>query len=315
MANKDDFGKLICKVKGTVSDDVKVGLFQKWPEYLYVYENGINRRFNGEDFFLHNDDIVDIFVEYSVFKEKLSTCITIVNQTDEMVRSMRFYENDFPGVIAKGKELLKNEWRFVKQENSQTVNWFLTCYAQMSILWGINPKRFGIPRHKNASYSDKKMLQDFWNVNDKKSLEHQCNLLYQGPYTLEIFKDPNSVDLSQKVYELKNDESQQHKVNEWTYDLFRLIMISNNGYKSGYFTKEETLDWCLKAGQFLQQFHNSWDKYYSSYLQGYEKWSGESVKDKNSDTYERKMIYKVIKNVPDSPWASTNWTTALRREW
>jgi hypothetical protein len=81
-----------------------------------------------------------------------------------------------------------------------------------------------------------------------------------------------------------------------------MILLCAYGFLCDWLSWEDSLNWCLKAGQKLQSLYRSWDGFIDCYLHGYCAWSGESLDDEDSEAYERKQVYEHYKKLRVNPW-------------
>ncbi len=317
FGKKDDkYGKLITKIKGTVPDDEKVGFFEKWPHYVYFYDNGFRYIYDHEEMWIPLEKIEQMYCYEDVLVNAMSTRLVIAFYDDNGEQytkkiSEYYYEN----IVDIAFSVCDHEnWKHLKPiEYPQTIKWITACTSMIFTFWTMNTTIFGEPFSKKPNQYRIRDLKKHWGITDKASMDKEFTNLYQGPYMMQLDRDPNSVNLDQKIKELK-DGKDMDKIDEWTHDLYRLMMTCNNAVSAHICTEKEGLDWCLKAGLYLQQLHDNWDELHASYIRGYSKWSGDSVNNKESDVYKRNRIYEEMKKRPHSPW-KIDFKTKLSKEW
>ncbi len=315
--SRKDLGKEVAKVKGILHNNEKVGLFQKWPYYIYFHEKGICQVWKGNPKYYTLDSMTEIYRYEDIFANQPDSMFSMVyvspEDNEEYVTRIR--DSYYPGLLETAKKLVETEPAYQKFnfEFPDTVKWFLGCSAAMFIWWKKNPYIYAEPyADKPNPYVFEDLKRD-WGVTDKAGLEKQLTYLYQGPYMYQLSHDPNSVDLHRELKQLKANRSTPI-IDEWTYDLYRIMFLCNNGVACGHLTYTEAYDWSLKAGLFLQELHGSWQEMHDSSIRGYCKAFGGNINNKDSTAYIRKTIFDTIVTKPNNPW-TIPWDTKLTREW
>ena len=284
----------------------KTGLFKKQRSYIAVFDDEIFIEYDGEKDTYVRDDIYDIYIKEPVIGDVFNR--TLVIDFCE-AGEWNFYELDddaFPGLSIKMERALENEWSHItkKRDYPETVKWFVACCSVLQIVSGLNPFVYGdADKAPERMSAQRESMLEWWGVSDKNDLLEILPTLLDGRTVKQYKEDTENSEL------LKKSERCF-----WAWDLQRLILLGSLGHFCDYLSWEESLDWCLLAGQKLQRMFDSWDDFMINYLRGYSIWSREELDDENSEAYERKQVYEHYKKMPHNPWL-VPWDLLLVKEW
>lgn len=99
----------------------------------------------------------------------------------------------------------------------------------------------------------------------------------------EFAADPEALDADARaLYDEITRAGGERCFRAWDWQ--RLSFISSLGYLCEWLSYEESLSWCLRAGQKLQALFRSWDQFMRCYLLGYCFWAREDPADGDSET-------------------------------
>lgn len=192
-------------------------------------------------------------------------------------------------VAISGRQQYLNKIANSFMEN-QTVQWINATYAILTRSNTENIRAFGGSLkldgietggadldNSNREFK-RKSLESSWGVTDRATADYQLEALLS---------------------------SGENTGSAWDYSR----AMSNLGfyYVAGYYTQEEALDKALETAKIIQTKFTSWDEFASSYLVGYEAWSGESQE-------ERRTIYENLKASKFNPYA-LDWNLKLEKSW
>ena len=279
--------------------------FRKRRSYIAVSDNAVFIELDGEKDHILLEDIFDIYIKEPIVEDVTSRTTVIEFYEEGDTNWYELEDETFPSLAEKMSSLLQTNWRHFedKRKYPDTVKWFLACQAILSIAGEQNPGIFGgAYRNPDTAAAQREVLFDSWGFNKKEDFMAMLPKLYDGRSARQYETDPNS------------NRDRLNNKGIWAWDLQRLIALCGLGYICDYISYEDSLDWCLKAGQKLQNIYSSWDDFFESYLLGYCYWSGDDLSDDDSEAYMRKGIYEFYKNRPDSPW-NIPWNHPLKKEW
>ncbi len=316
MAKKVDYGELLAELKDESRDTLKSKLFEKHRDFACFYENGFLDRREGKEHWIAIEDIECIYRFEDVLNDlddsKLNISYLLKGESYTLSMSEGYYKD----IINVASKVLEHEnWKHLKKiDYPKTTKWILAASAMMSIFWTKNPTIFGEPVTEELTQSLRDDLYEFYDINDNESMNSTFTYFYYGPFFPD-YEDDENLDVFEIIEELNRErEENLDIIDEWTHDLYRLLMTANNAVSARFCTKEEGLDWSLKAGLLVQALHNSWDEYHDSYIRGYSEDFDQDVEDEDSNAFARNKIYNETKIRPENPW-ETDFNTKLKKEW
>jgi|GEM_PF-543533 Protein of unknown function (DUF1266). len=293
--------------------------FRKQRSYIAVSDNAVFIELDGEKDHILLEDIFDIYIKEPIVEDVTSRTTVIEFYEEGDTNWYELEDETFPGLAEKMASLLQANWRHFedKRKYPDTVKWFLACQAVLSIAGEQNPAIFGgAYRNPDTAAAQREVLFDSWGFNKKEDFMAMLPKLYEGRSMAQYEEDrknKNSLD-SDELALIEEIERRCANKGIWAWDLQRLIILCGLGYICDYISYEDSLDWCLKTGQKLQNIYSSWDDFFESYLLGYCYWSGDDLDDEDSEAHMRKGIYEFYKNRPDNPW-NISWNHPLKKEW
>jgi hypothetical protein len=321
----DFYGRLLFEVEGK---PMKSGLLKKHVSYVGVFEKGMLIKMWGDTDAYHIDDIIDIYVKEPVVGEVTSRTTMVLFYEDGEEGNYELENDIFPELAEKMARLIEREWSFIKDRRNypDSVKWFIACTAVVQISSEQNPYIFGSNyKDPEAMKEQRKELFDSWGINQKADLLKKLESLYDGRAVKsyhETIENLAGLSVGELEEELGEDLQFIHeKIARaggencvWAWDLQRLILLSSLAYVCDYLAWEDSLDWCLKAGQKLQKLFHGWDEFMNCYLLGYCLWAEERLDDEESEAHERLRAYEYYKKLRNNPW-SIDWNHSLLREW
>lgn len=217
--------------------------------------------------------------------------------------------------------------------SSDTVQWFNNTYAVLTVL---NQRDYRVYSGSSPNIKDKALakalLENTWNVTDRKSAEETLAWLLEEGHRIPMAEElsylsemgladiPEAQRAETLLLNFELDEQQAAQYAAWfslyeqygedtaaAWDYSRAMWLLSYYYLAGYYTEEEALDQSLTLAKTIQAAFDSWDSFMESYFAGYEYWSEE-----NSD--ERRQIYEDLKSSSDNPFA-LDWNTTLEKTW
>ena len=304
MKNYFDESQLLFEIEGKA----KRRFLKKLRTYVAGYTEGICYESDGEYHEITRDEIVDIYIKEPVI-EGIESRTTVIDFIYEgVLRSFEWNDNTFPGLSEMIEQTLENEWSYFTEQYDypETVKWFVACCSVVSIVSELNPYIFGNNyNNRQVILDQREELQSSWGFNDEHDFLSMLPNLLDGRTVKRYRASKNGEKTS-------NDEDYERCL--WAWDLQRLILLCKLGVVCDYISLEKALDHCLLAGTKLQQLFGSWDDFMNSYLTGYCIWSGDDIKDEDSQACERKKVYEYYKTLPQNPW-QIDWNHPLKREW
>lgn len=228
------------------------------------------------------------------------------------------------GITGCGKE----------KQSSDTILWINGTYAMLTAVnHGDIQKAGGYEKTADNTKVIKKLLVDWWGINNRNDADNTLNWLLEeghrheflaafGEYKLQNYnresfnKIITTVPKSDRPYfTLLFDSYEKYGTDAITaWDLCRALQLLGFYYIAGYYTYEESLDKSLEIAKQIQGIYSSWDDMCQSYLYGYQYWNDDDINDKESATYSRTQVYKKVKNMKNSPY-NLRWDTELKKEW
>ncbi len=319
MNSKKEMGREIFTLRGELQKGEKVGLFKKWPHLFIAYENGIFIRSIANEKYINAKNIEHIYRNDNILDEKKPWRQLIIwYYQDGERRRYRLSDDYFPGLIEKMEELYKNEWKKYSRNYTESLRWITAVIANWLIVADRPLDLFGAINESTSFIDeDRDLLLNDWGVHNKSELVAMCNRMFSCP-TVENAKqyfelrDVNTIP--EELLKISDDISTDYERTMKAYDIYRVILLANFGCTARYFTFEEAMEWCLKAGQELQNTYNSWDDFYENYLLGYCYWSEQDADLINTNANKRKRVYYETKKYPTHPW-QIPWNTTLQKEW
>ncbi|MGA2916737.1 MAG: DUF1266 domain-containing protein [Sedimentisphaerales bacterium] len=187
----------------------------------------------------------------------------------------------------------------------------------------------GYEVNKFAIKSEKKLLEKWWGVTDRKSLLESLKWLEEGGHSADFeelavslnapemigptlvraeFEDKlktneelrGKVAVVSRYYEKLGDKSLQG------WDGTRYICLCRWGFICGYITEAEAWEKIMPAARHLQQTFNSWEELCKNYLIGREYWSPN-----DEDHYIYEDTYVRLLEMPESPCKKLPWDLPL----
>jgi len=299
--------RLIFQLEGTPT---KKSVFKKYRNYVEVHDDLIHVELNGDEDTIPLKDIFNIYI-----KEPLTADVpcrtTMIEFAEEGEDNWYEIEDDvFEGLSVRFETLLKNEWKVVrkkKDEQPLKIKWFNATCAVLRVSAEQDPELFGgyFP-NSDAYEAAKETLYESWGLNNKHDFKAMLENLYIGRAAKDYESEKGKFDgeLLMRIQQTCGDKG------IWAWDLCRLILLCGYGYLCNYVSFEEALEWCSKAGKKMQSIYFSWDDMMKSYLLGYCYWSGERIKDPNTEVSTRENIYKFLRKRYDGPF-SIDWHSEL----
>ena len=310
MENYFDETQLLFEIEG----QAKRRFLKKLRTYAAGYTRGICCESDGNYYEFTRKEIVDIYIKEPVV-EDVKSRTTVIDYIDAgVLNSFEMDDNTFPGLSEMIELTLANEWSYLTEQYAypETVKWFVACCSVVSIVSGLNPCVFG------NNYNDKQFildqreeLQSSWGFNDEHDFLSMLPDLLDGRAVKKYKASKNGDDC---FTSMKTSDEEEYERCLWAWDLQRLILLCKLGIVCDYISWGKALDWCLLAGNKLQQLFCSWDDFMNSYLTGYCAWSGDDIEDEDSQAYERKQVYEYYKTLPQNPW-QVAWNHPLKCEW
>lgn len=319
MASKKEMGNEIFAMRGVLDKGEKVGFLKKWPYQFNAYENGIFVRCVGKEKYINAKDIEHIYRNDNILDDKQSwRTLNIYYYENGERRRYRLADDNFPNLIEKIEELYKNEWKKYGRDYPESVKWFIAVISNWLIVADRPHDIFG-PLNDSSSFmeTDREIIKRDWGIHNKSELINMCHRMINCPNiekATNYFCGHNVSDIPAELMKVRTPIMRDYNKTMKAYDIYRVILLANFGYTAKFFTFEEAMDWCLKAGSELQRNYRSWDDFYENYLLGYCFWSEEDADLIGTHANRRKRIYEEMKKYPTHPW-QISWNTMLRREW
>ncbi len=323
---KNDMGKEIFSIDGKAQKGDKYGLLKKPPHKFTAYENGIVIRYDSETTYIKKEDIDHIYRYYNVLGEYEADCLIINYKEYDEGFTFTLTENQYPNILDKIEELYKIVFGKSGIEYPNTVKWVLTIISSWLMIMERPHDFFGTPgQQKQQVESDREILVDDWGIKRKSELHAECEKRFEFPlieqakacYGLSDDTDDEEYDEQNVPYErqiIRNKIVANFDKTIKAYEMYRAILLAYLGYNARFFSYEEALDWCLRAGLELQKTYSSWDDYYENYLLGYCFWCCEDVDLEDTHANKRKVVYEEVKKYETHPW-QIDWNTKLTKEW
>lgn len=219
---------------------------------------------------------------------------------------------------------------------TDTLCWFNACYAVITSLNGGNLNYVaGYEPGDMIKELEQQLLERDWEITDQASLEESIDWLLTEGHNQSALDDltelgVQGMDRDELIAAMEAsgyDEDEQVMVlaaydAEAAYggnaiagwDLSRAMSLMGWGYLAGYYTYEEAMDKSLETAQMIQQTFDSWDDFWNSYFLGYSYWSGQDLEDTDSQAYQRRQVYEMLKSDTSGVFRA-DWNTPLVKEW
>jgi len=185
----------------------------------------------------------------------------------------------------------------------------------------------GEDRNIYAIQHEKKLLKEWWNIENKKDLLKDLEWLKNEGHSAEFNKFKKL--LVSKQWQTNLKEKLENKDPEFKYkiavvrkyqdfldnkslygwDVARYICLCRWGYLCGYLTEEDAWEKIMPAARFAQKTFDSWENLGKNYLIGREFWSPQ-----NDGRYIYEDTYMRLLEAPESPWKKLPWNLSLDEE-
>lgn len=236
-----------------------------------------------------------------------------------------------------------DEGQSQEEVESDTIQWMNGTYALITESNGKSRKLVGgAERSVSEMIFYRYQLEEGWDVVDEQSAAETLVWLERDGHRVEyedykdFLEEYGMLDVSEKEFEKAmadslaagefDDEDIQRffavyecsrqcpDVGILAWDLVRVNQLAGWYYVAGYLTLNESLEIQLTNSKEMQAQFDSWDDLMTSYLLGYQFWSGENADASSSELAVRRNIYESLKVLNDSPYA-LDFNMKLKRTW
>ncbi len=318
MATKKEMGNEIFAIRGVLDKGQKVGFLKKWPYQFNAYENGIYYKLNEVERYIHHKDIIHIFRKDNVNNKATWRNLVFFYYLNGERKGSQLSDETFPNIIEKVEELYKNEWKKYSRNYPESVKWFTSVIANYLIVVESPFDVFGAVNDDEDYKEDcVNALKNHWDIHNKSDLIEMCEIMFSCPnveVAKEFYETVNEDEMNSGRLKVRSAIMVDYERTIKAYDVYRVIILAYLGYTAKYFTFNEAMDWCLKAGKELQKTYKSWDDLHDNYILGYSFWSQEDADVIGTNANQRKRAYEETKKYPTHPW-QISWNMALRKEW
>ena len=248
------------------------------------------------------------------------------NKNLDLVKQMAVSLKEDPEAVKKAEEITL----------SDTLRWFNATYAVITTKNKANVNLVGgLEEGDAAKLQMQNGLEQSWGVTDHASAQENLQWLLTEGHNAELLQDYTEMEMGdltreeleeildygeftaedrayyQVVYEAYSQFG-ENAIAGW--DLSRAMQMCAWYYLAGYYTYEEAMDASLEIATRLQSTFGSWDEMMQSYLYGFQYWAEDDMENPDSDSYERREIYKTLKELPNGPF-SVDWSLTFQKDW
>ncbi len=321
MAKMNDMGKELF----VINEGGKRGFLGKKQDKFIAYENGLEIRIDNEVTIIKKENIFHMYRKFNTLEESDTLSLEIIFQNNCSGFTTTLPEDTFPNLIERMEEVSKNVWRKNNDEFPTSVKWFLSIISNFLIIMERPYDYFGTPcQEKQEVENDREILVDDWGIRRKSDLIEACEKRFEFPLIEQAKKCYGFWEEEDYVYNEEDVPYEREIIRDAIisdfdktikgYEMYRVILLAYLGFTSRFFTYEEALDWCLRAGEELQKLYISWDDYYENYMLGYCFWRCEDVNLEYTHANMRKVIFEEVRKFKTHPW-QIDWNTELKKEW
>lgn len=187
---------------------------------------------------------------------------------------------------------------------SPTLRFVNGTFAIMTIMNSGHYKIFaGQFQNSKSKAASRQLLKDWWSITDKQSGLKAVEDLSLGMHDTEYLEGVEEYN-----------DSEENEIPGW--NLSRANEVLSRLYLAGYIDKDSYIHNAITVSKQIQETFTSWDDFISSYMYGYQQWSGDdpTIDSKKPHNYQqRERVIKLMKHDTNSP-LYLDWNTTLKND-
>ncbi|MDR2752232.1 MAG: DUF1266 domain-containing protein [Clostridiales bacterium] len=230
---------------------------------LYVFAGGITLVSASEEKHYPLSGIEDAFLTLEPDSYEKIVVIDAIDKSQRV--HLKLYERDFPGLHEAMGQALESGWGgFYEKRNVQApIMWFHAVCATNAIFSESNPFIYAF-KVKNPEFAEaeRERVSSVWGLSDRDSLiSEMSNLIGNDDglctkwFTNHTMSEPAKKRVENAIAAIV---------------MSKAMSLALDGYSCDWLSYEESLSWCLVAGNNLQETCSDWDSYAQCMLDSYD---------------------------------------------